>query len=137
MDTVSAKSLGRSPKSLSRCAYRLTRAATRVGRTLTRTKRSAVLRRLDPAELYVEVNPKDARQLNVRPNDMVEVSSPRGSITARAFVTNSVRPGQVFLPMHDDTVNELTFPVFDPTRGSRVTRVTRWPSNWSTTDAAT
>lgn len=82
--------------------------------TLTRTKRSAVLRRLGPAELYVEVNPKDARQLNVRPNDMVKVSSPRGSITARAFVTNSVRPGQVFLPMHYDTVNELTFPVFDP-----------------------
>jgi anaerobic selenocysteine-containing dehydrogenase len=82
--------------------------------TQTRTKRSAVLRKLAPAELYVEVNPKDARTLNVRPNDMVKVTSPRGSITARAFVTNTVRPGHVFLPMHYATINELTFPVFDP-----------------------
>ncbi len=82
--------------------------------TQTRTKRSAVLRKLAPAELYVEVNPKDARQLNIKPNDMVKISSPRGTITARAFVTNTVRPGQVFLPMHYSTINELTFPVFDP-----------------------
>ncbi len=82
--------------------------------TQTRTKRSAVLRKLAPAELYVEVNPKDARALDVRPNDLVKVTSPRGSITARAFVTNTVRPGHVFLPMHYANINELTFPVFDP-----------------------
>lgn len=82
--------------------------------TQTRTKRSSVLRKLAPAELYIEVNPKDARCLTIKPNDMVKVSSPRGSITARAFVTNTVRPGQVFLPMHYATINELTFPVFDP-----------------------
>lgn len=82
--------------------------------TQTRTKRSAVLRKLAPLELYVEVNPKDARRLNIKPNDLVKVSSPRGTITARAFVTNTVKPGQVFLPMHYATINELTFPVFDP-----------------------
>lgn len=82
--------------------------------TLTRTKRSAVLRKLSPAELYVEVNPKDARALEIKPNDLVKVSSQRGEISARAFVTGNVKPGHVFLAMHDARVNQLTFPVFDP-----------------------
>src|SRR5690606_4143040 len=82
--------------------------------TLTRTKRSAVLRKLSPAELYIEVNPKDARALEIKPNDLVKVTSQRGEISARAFVTGGVKPGHVFLAMHDATVNQLTFPVFDP-----------------------
>jgi assimilatory nitrate reductase catalytic subunit len=82
--------------------------------TLTRTKRSAVLRKLSPEELYIEVNPKDARVLEIKPNDMVRVSSQRGEVSARAFVTSGVKPGHVFLAMHDASVNRLTFPVFDP-----------------------
>lgn len=82
--------------------------------TQTRTRRSPVLNKLAPKELYVEVNPKDARTLGIKPNDVVKVSSARGAISARAFVTSTVRPGHVFLPMHYATINELTFPVFDP-----------------------
>jgi hypothetical protein len=33
---------------------------------------------------------------------------------ARAFVAATVRGGQIFLPMHYDGVNALTFPSFDP-----------------------
>jgi assimilatory nitrate reductase catalytic subunit len=29
-------------------------------------------------------------------------------------VTHNVRPGQVFIPMHYETANQLTFPAFDP-----------------------
>ena len=32
----------------------------------------------------------------------------------RAFVTLGVKPGQVFLPMHFQPVNRLTFAAFDP-----------------------
>jgi assimilatory nitrate reductase catalytic subunit len=82
--------------------------------TQTRTKKSAVLRRLSPAELYVELSPTDARALGVAPNERVTVASRRGAVQARAFVTNAVKPGQVFMPMHFEETNKLTFPAFDP-----------------------
>ena len=82
--------------------------------TETRTKRSAVLTKLSPRELYVEISVADARAMNIAPDETVEVSSARGSVTARAFVTHAVRPGEVFMPMHYEGVNRLTFPSFDP-----------------------
>jgi assimilatory nitrate reductase catalytic subunit len=82
--------------------------------TQTRTKRSAVLNKLSPAELYVEISVVDARARDIGPDETVEVSSQRGRVTARAVVTNSVRPGEVFMPMHYDGMNRLTFPSFDP-----------------------
>ncbi|HEY6725883.1 MAG TPA: molybdopterin dinucleotide binding domain-containing protein, partial [Polyangiaceae bacterium] len=56
----------------------------------------------------------DARQLGIAPDDSVAVTSPRGSVLARAFVTNNVQPGHVFMPMHYETMNQLTFSAFDP-----------------------
>jgi assimilatory nitrate reductase catalytic subunit len=82
--------------------------------TQTRTKKSAVLRRLAPNELYVELSPEDATRLGVSPNEWVTVRSRRGAVNARAFVTNTVQPGQVFIPMHYEEMNRLTFPAFDP-----------------------
>jgi assimilatory nitrate reductase catalytic subunit len=82
--------------------------------TQTRTAKSAVLRELYPHELHVEINPADARRYHIEPNQWVMVSSRRARIRARAFVTHGVRAGEVFLPMHDPTVNRLTFPAFDP-----------------------
>jgi predicted molibdopterin-dependent oxidoreductase YjgC len=35
-------------------------------------------------------------------------------MVANAFVTPTVRPGQVFIPMHYDAVNRLTCASFDP-----------------------
>lgn len=82
--------------------------------TQTRTKNSAVLRKLSPQNAYVELNPADARALKIKQNEPVVVSSQRGSISARAFVTAVVGVGQVFMPMHYETVNQLTDAVFDP-----------------------
>jgi anaerobic selenocysteine-containing dehydrogenase len=82
--------------------------------TQTRTKRSPVLEKLSPSELYVEVSPVDARSLGIRPDELVSVSSQRATIRARAHVTHSVKPGEVFMPMHYETMNRLTFPAFDP-----------------------
>jgi len=81
--------------------------------TQTRTGCSAVLRQLHPESLYVEMNPEDARRLGVEGNDEVRVTSRRGSVTATAFVTPTVKAGQVFLPMHYETANQLTYPAFD------------------------
>jgi assimilatory nitrate reductase catalytic subunit len=82
--------------------------------TQTRTSKSAVLRKLYPADVYVEINPADARRANIKPNERVVVRSQRGSITAKAFVTYAVQPGQVFVPMHYEVVNQLTLAHFDP-----------------------
>ena len=82
--------------------------------TGSRTNKSAVLRKLAPTELYVEINPVDADELGINAGEPVRVSSRRGSLTAIAFVTSTVQPGQIFLPMHFATVNQLTFPAFDP-----------------------
>ena len=60
--------------------------------TQTRTAKSAVLRKLYPAQVYVEVNPADAKARGVVTNDAVQVESRRGRITATAFVTRSVQP---------------------------------------------
>lgn len=82
--------------------------------TQTRTKRSPVLRVLYPKTGYAEINPIDARARNIGPNDRIIVSSRRGKIQVRAFVTHTVQPGQVFIPMHYNVTNQLTFPAFDP-----------------------
>ena len=82
--------------------------------TQTRTQKSAVLRKLSPQNAYVEINPADARNLKIAQNELVIVESQRGSLSARAFVTAVVGVGQVFMPMHYETVNQLTDAVFDP-----------------------
>jgi assimilatory nitrate reductase catalytic subunit len=82
--------------------------------TQTRTGKSAVLRKLSPESIYVEINPADAGACGIQPQDWVCVESQRGQIRARAFVTSTVQAGQVFIPMHYDTANLLTDAVFDP-----------------------
>jgi assimilatory nitrate reductase catalytic subunit len=81
--------------------------------TQTRTSKSAVLRKLYPRGLHLEIHPDDAKALNVRPGDEVVIESRRGRVPARAFVSATVSRGQVFLPMHDEATNRLTAPVFD------------------------
>ncbi|HEX9682506.1 MAG TPA: molybdopterin-dependent oxidoreductase [Acidimicrobiales bacterium] len=82
--------------------------------TQTRTGRSPVLRQLSPSLLHVEIHPDDAATLGIATGDDVVVSSPRGSLPARALVTATVGLGRVFLPMHHPETNRLTFPSFDP-----------------------
>ena len=82
--------------------------------TQTRTSKSAVLRKLYPADLHVEIHPDNARAAGVGTGQAVVVESRRGRITARAFVTPTVPRGQAFLPMHDEATNRLTLSAFDP-----------------------
>ena len=82
--------------------------------TGSRTNKSDVLRKLATSSLYVEINPEDAARLGVVGNTPVTISSRRGEAAAFAVVTATVQPGQVFMPMHFEAVNRLTFPAFDP-----------------------
>jgi len=82
--------------------------------TNTRTGKSAILRKLYPAECYAEIHPDDARRLGIVPGGKVRIRSRRAELVANAFVTPTVQPGQVFIPMHYDAVNRLTCASFDP-----------------------
>ncbi len=82
--------------------------------TETRTGKTAVLRKLSPARIYVEVNFEDAERLGVEPGSKVQVASRRGALEATAFLTNTVPAGQVFIPLHYAQTNVLTHPSFDP-----------------------
>ena len=82
--------------------------------TQTRTAKSAVLRKLAPTSVYAEINPADARRCGISSQQKVVIESRRASVTVTAFVTPSVAPGQLFLPMHYPEVNRLTDAVFDP-----------------------
>lgn len=82
--------------------------------TQTRTSKSDVLRKLYPASIYVEIHPDDARRLEIGLGHPVLVRSRRAAVTASAFITATVRPGQVFLPMHYPETNQLTHWSVDP-----------------------
>jgi assimilatory nitrate reductase catalytic subunit len=82
--------------------------------TGSRTDKSAVLRKLAPTQLTVDLHPEDARRHSIISGDRVNVSSRRGSIEAIAVITATVQPGQLFMPMHFEAVNQLTHAAFDP-----------------------
>ncbi len=82
--------------------------------TGTRTDKSAVLRKLAPQELLLDLHPRDAEVLGIRDGAWVEVASRRATLTCRVHVTSCVKRGEVFLPMHDARVNRLTHWAVDP-----------------------
>jgi formate dehydrogenase alpha subunit len=77
------------------------------------TRRSPSLLERDP-ELYVEINPEDAAELQLRHGDMVVVQTLRGGAEARARITDKVSPGVVFMPFHWQGTNIITSGAVDP-----------------------
>ena len=67
-------------------------------------------------ESLIEINPADARKLNVDSGMMVDVSSRRGKVRVKAKVTDSHPVGTVFMNFHfhEAAVNLLTNPALDP-----------------------
>lgn len=82
--------------------------------TETRTAKSAVLAKMIPAELMLDIHPQDAARLGIQEAGLVRVVSPQAELMAQARLTNCVSVGEVFLPMHDNRVNQLTYAAFDP-----------------------
>jgi formate dehydrogenase alpha subunit len=82
------------------------------GGTLTRHSK---LDELYP-EARIEINPADAAHLTIEDGQTVRVSSRRGSIVLRAWVTQRATVGVVFIPMHfaEAAANLLTIDTLDP-----------------------
>lgn len=84
--------------------------------TGTKTREIEILDRMSP-RAWLEMNPRDAGQLRLRPHDRVDVISPRGKVeNVELRVTEIVAPGQVFLPFHfaESNANRLTLSAYDP-----------------------
>ncbi len=79
------------------------------------TRRSRGLDELVP-EARVEINQEDAGRLGIADGDMVRVTSRRGSIEAKASVSDESNIGSVFLPFHfvESAANLLTNTARDP-----------------------
>lgn len=79
------------------------------------TGRSETLNREVP-EGYIEINPIDAKELNIRHGSRVRVSSERGQVVTKAMVTDAVPPKTLFMPFHfaEAAANVLTNPALDP-----------------------
>ena len=84
--------------------------------TRTKTGKVPILERLSP-NAWVEMNPRDARGLRLKPQDRVDVVSRRGRVRGIELrVTETVSPGQIFIPFHyaEANANEVTQSAFDP-----------------------
>ena len=84
--------------------------------TRTKTREVEILERMSPSA-WLEMNPRDARSLGLKPHDRVTVESPRDQIEDLELrITEIVAPGQVFMPFHyeEKNSNRLTQSAFDP-----------------------
>jgi len=83
--------------------------------TGTMTRRVPALEREAPTG-FVELNPEDAARLSIVQGEKVQVESRRGEIEIKAFVTDRISPGLVFIPFHfaECAANELTSRNLDP-----------------------
>ena len=82
------------------------------GGTLTRHSK---LDELNP-QARIEINPADGARLKIVDGQAVRVSSRRGTVILRAWVTQRTTVGVVFIPMHfaEAAANLLTIDALDP-----------------------
>jgi predicted molibdopterin-dependent oxidoreductase YjgC len=83
--------------------------------TGTMTRRAEGLDEVRPTG-FVEIHPDDAKALGIKDGEMAEVSSRRGTVTAKAVVTYRSRPKSVFMAFHfrEAAANALTNDALDP-----------------------
>jgi ferredoxin-nitrate reductase len=67
--------------------------------TMTRTGKVERLRAMHP-EPRLEMHPEDATRFCIEADGLAAISSRRGTLTARVTISERIRRGSVFLPMH-------------------------------------
>ncbi len=84
--------------------------------TRTKTKTISILNDLAP-EAWIEINPEDAKKLEVKSGDRLDISSIRGKIKDIIVrESQNVRDGNIFVPFHynEQLINTITKAEFDP-----------------------
>ncbi|QDV09382.1 Formate dehydrogenase H [Planctomycetes bacterium Poly30] len=91
------------------------------GRTLyhynsaTQTRRETGLD-AKQSEAWIEIHPRDAKKRGIEDRDMVEVTTRRGSVRARALYSRQVQPRCIWMPLHfaEARANLVTNDAGDP-----------------------
>ncbi|CAM3656871.1 MULTISPECIES: nitrate reductase [Pseudoalteromonas] len=98
--------------------------------TMTRTGKSATLSS-HITRPYIEIHPQDASQLGINNDDLVQAISKVGDVIANAKVTDSLRAGECFMPIHwnqqfasSANVGKLYATIADPISGQPETKFT-------------
>jgi predicted molibdopterin-dependent oxidoreductase YjgC len=83
--------------------------------TAAMTRKARGLSDLLPEE-PIEINPVDAKKLKIKDGAQIIVKSRRGEIKSKAWVTDRVPPGTIFVSFHfyEANANELTNTALDP-----------------------
>jgi len=83
--------------------------------TATMSRKNVATNYMHPEEL-VQINPADAKKLNIEDGGLVTITSRRGSVTCRCQLTNKVAPGLTFMTFHfaEACANVLTNKALDP-----------------------
>lgn len=88
--------------------------------TMTKTGKVPMLNKLNPGP-FLELHPEDAQTLDIKEKDSVEIRSRRGRAVLPAIITERVRAGNCFAPMHwndaygaDLCINAVTSDTIDP-----------------------
>jgi anaerobic selenocysteine-containing dehydrogenase len=84
--------------------------------TRTKTGQVPILDSMSP-RAWLEMNPRDAKRLNLKAHDQVSIVSRRSRVDGVELrVTEIVAPGQIFMPFHfaETNVNRVTQSAFDP-----------------------
>ena len=84
--------------------------------TRTKTGRVPILEAMSP-RAWLEMNPRDANRMKLRPHDRVDIVSRRNRVRGVELrVTEIVAPGQVFMPFHyvETNSNLVTQSAYDP-----------------------
>nr|WP_321458525.1 nitrate reductase [uncultured Cohaesibacter sp.] len=91
--------------------------------TMTRTARSARLS-AHLSEPYCEIHPEDAQELEIKNGDLVLVENALGSVIVRAAISDKIKQGQLFVPMHwtdqysaNARIDQLVPSIKDPVSG--------------------
>jgi len=83
--------------------------------TGTLSRQTEGLEALSPPAPF-EIHPEDAAREGIGQGDVIELATRRGSVHARAVVTERSRPGTIFMPFHfrEAPANVLTNDALDP-----------------------
>jgi ferredoxin-nitrate reductase len=78
----------------------------------TKTNLPQTLLKFKPLD-FCEINPNDAKELDLQDGDEICVSSRRGKIKTTVLITESIREKNIFIPISNRDVNYLTNDLLD------------------------
>ncbi|MFH5886057.1 molybdopterin-dependent oxidoreductase [Halalkalibaculum sp. DA3122] len=76
---------------------------------------------------YVEIHPEDAEKRNIAEGDVVEVINGRGTVRVQAMLSDEIKPGVVFIPMHWGKILKNDFSRANNLTSDRIDPVSKEP----------